>query len=119
RHEKVFGREAYKSVKNLPEKVDMAIVATPAETVPDVIEQCGKAEIEAVVILSAGFGEAGREGIKRSEKLKKLAAKYNIRILGPNCLGFINPLLSLNATFTKQKVLPGRIVLISQSGALG
>lgn len=119
RHDTIFGKPAYRNIKNVPEKVDLAVIATPAETVPEVVEQCGKEGVEAVVILSAGFTEVGKEGSKRSEKILKTAAKYNMRILGPNCIGFINPLLGLNATFLKQKVLPGRIVLISQSGALG
>ena len=119
RHDTVHGRPAFKTVKNVPEVVDLAVIATPAETVPEVIEQCGKAGVEAVVILSAGFIEVGKEGSRRFEKIQKIAAKHRIRILGPNCMGFINPLLGLNATFITQKVLPGRIVLISQSGALG
>jgi acetyltransferase len=119
RHDTIHGRPAFKSIKLVPEPVDLAIIATPAETVPDVVEQCGKAGVQAIVILSGGFSETGKEGAKRSERIKKSAAKYKIRILGPNCMGFINPLLGLNATFLKQKVLPGRIVLISQSGALG
>ena len=119
RHNSVFDRKAYRSIKQVPEVVDLAIIATPAETVPEVIEQCGKAEVKAAVILSAGFIEVGWEGSKRFDKVKKTAAEYDIRILGPNCMGFINPLLGLNATFLNQKVLPGRIVLISQSGALG
>ncbi|MBK8492409.1 MAG: bifunctional acetate--CoA ligase family protein/GNAT family N-acetyltransferase [Saprospirales bacterium] len=118
-HDTIHGRPAFKSIKNVPETVDLVIIATPAETVPEVVEQCGKAGVEAAVILSSGFIEVGGEGSKRFEKIKKIAAKYKIRILGPNCIGFINPLLGLNATFLNQKVLPGRIVLISQSGALG
>ena len=119
RHSTVYGRPAFRTVTNIKEPVDLAVIATPAETVPEVVEQCGKAGVEAAVILSAGFIEAGKEGSKRFEKIKKIASKYNIRILGPNCMGFINPLLGLNATFLNQKVLPGRIVFISQSGALG
>jgi len=119
RHSTVFNRDTYKTVTDIPEPVDMAVIATPAETVSEVVEQCGKAGVTAAVILSAGFIEVGKEGSKRFEAIKKVAAKYKIRILGPNCMGFINPLLGLNATFLNQKVLPGKIVFISQSGALG
>ncbi|MBK6903760.1 MAG: GNAT family N-acetyltransferase [Saprospirales bacterium] len=119
RHSTVHGRDAFSSIDKIPETVDLAIIAIPAESVPEVVDQCGKAGVQAAVILSAGFVEVGREGSKRFDKIKKIASKYNMRILGPNCMGFINPLLGLNATFLNQKVLPGKIVFLSQSGALG
>jgi acetyltransferase len=119
RHDVIHGRPAFRSVADIKEPIDLAVIATPAESVPDLINQCGKAGVEAAVILSAGFIEVGGEGSKRFEKIRKIASKYNMRILGPNCIGFINPLLGLNATFLNHKTLPGRIVLISQSGALG
>lgn len=115
----VLGVKAYPSVLKTPDKVDLAIIATPAETVPDIVEECGQAEVRGVVIISAGFDETGAEGRKMSERMLATARKHGIRILGPNCLGFIKPSLHLNASFADKMPAKGRIAFISQSGALG
>ncbi|PVX25793.1 MAG: acetyl-CoA synthetase, partial [Candidatus Bathyarchaeum sp.] len=107
------------TVDQLPETVDLAVIATPAKTVPDMIEQCGKAGIVGVIIISAGFKEAGPEGKELEEKIVETKRKYNIRIVGPNCLGVIRPSINLNATFTNKPPKQGNIAFISQSGALG
>jgi acetyltransferase len=119
RRDDVLGLQAYPSVGNIPEKVDLAIIATPAKTVPKVVEECGKAGILGVIIISAGFREIGKKGQVLEKKLKALQEKYNLRIVGPNCLGIIRPNINLNATFTETQLQAGNIAFISQSGALG
>jgi acetyltransferase len=115
----ILGQKAYKTVDQIPEKVDLAIISTPAKTVPEVVEQCGKAGITGIVIISAGFKEIGPEGKALEEKIFGLKKKYNLRIIGPNCLGIIRPSINLNATFAAKTPKPGKIAFISQSGALG
>ena len=114
----IFGIRAYKTIKDTNDKIDLAVIATPAKTVPAIIEQCGKHGVGGIVIISAGFMEAGEEGKKMVEEIKALGKKYNIRIIGPNCLGFIKPSINLNVSFANKMALPGNIALISQSGAL-
>ena len=116
---KMFGIKAYPSVLDVKKKIELAIIATPAQTVPALVDECGKAGIHGVVIISAGFKEAGKEGELMSEQILKTAKKYDMRIIGPNCMGFIHPSLKLNATFANQMAVPGKIAFISQSGALG
>jgi acetyltransferase len=115
----VFGLKAYPSVEQIPEPVDLAVIATPARTVPDVLEQCGKARINGTIIISAGFKEIGPEGKALEQEISRVKKKYNMRIVGPNCLGVIRPIMRLNATFIDKMPKPGNIAFISQSGALG
>jgi len=119
RKKEILGLEACQSVEQLPETVDLAIIATPSKTVPDVVEQCGKAGIIGIIILSAGFKEIGPEGKALEDKILQIQKKYNLRIIGPNCLGIIHPDLYLNATFTGKMPKSGNMAFISQSGALG
>ncbi len=115
----VLGFKAFPNVDQIPESVDLAVIATPSKTVPDVLEQCGKAGINGVIIISAGFKEIGAEGKALEEKIVEIKKKYGIRIIGPNCLGVIRPTNLLNATFLSKMPKPGHIAFISQSGALG
>ena len=115
---RVQGIRTYKSIAEAPEKYDLAIIATPATTVPQLVEECGKAGVGGIVIVSAGFSEIGKKGEAMSAQILTLAHKYKIRILGPNCLGFIQPIIGLNASFAGPKAKSGRIAFISQSGAL-
>jgi acetyltransferase len=115
----VLGVKAYPSVLEIPDKVDLALIATPASTVPEIVVQCGQAGVSGVVVLSAGFKEAGKEGEARCEQMLKSAREYGVRIIGPNCLGFMRPSRHLNATFARNLALPGGTAFISQSGALG
>jgi acetyltransferase len=115
----ILGIKAYKTVGELPEPVDLAVIATPAKTVPDVLEQCGKAGIIGIIIISAGFKEIGVEGKALEEKINELRRRYQLRIIGPNCLGIIRPSINLNATFANRMPKQGNIAFISQSGALG
>jgi len=116
--ESIQGVQAYPSVLELPKIVDLAIIATPAKTVPDVLDQCGKFGIKGILIISAGFKEVGEKGLALEKELKKIKEKYNMRLIGPNCVGFILPYLNLNATFAESMPEKGNIALISQSGAV-
>ena len=117
--DKVLDVDTYPSIAVVPEHVDLAVVATPARSVPVVIEECGKAGVEGVVIISAGFKEIGEEGIQLESEIERIRKKYGMRIMGPNCLGFVRPPLDFNATFLRGKPPAGDIAFISQSGALG
>jgi len=119
RKSEILGFKAYRSVDQISDRVDLAVVATPARTVPEVMEQCGKSGIMGIVIISAGFKEIGPEGKALEEKILEIRNKYGLRIIGPNCLGVIRPSLSFNVTFISKMPTPGNIAFISQSGALG
>ncbi|MFX1491923.1 MAG: acetate--CoA ligase alpha subunit, partial [Promethearchaeota archaeon] len=119
RRKEVMGKKAYQSVSEIPESIDLAIIATPANTVPSIVEECGKAGIKGLIIISAGFREIGQEGLALEKQLIALKNKYNLRIIGPNCFGIIRPSLNLNATFGEMLPKAGNIAFISQSGALG
>jgi len=114
----VQGQTVYPTVSDVPEKVDLAIIATPANTIPDILESCALTQVQSVLILTAGFNESGEDGKKLELKLKEIARKHHIRIMGPNCLGLILPHIQLNATFSNAQALPGQLALISQSGAI-
>ncbi len=110
---------AYRSVGHLPEKVDLAIVCTPAETVPDLIRQCGESGVGGVIILTAGFREAGPTGRTLDDALSNAVRRFpQMRVIGPNCLGVIVPESQLNASFAASMPLSGRVAFVSQSGAL-
>ena len=114
----IQGITAYPSITKIPWKVDLAIIATPAHTVPQIVEECGKAGVSGVIIISAGFREAGKEGEALEKQILEHKNRYNMRIIGPNSLGIIRPKIRLNATFADKTALPGRIAFISQSAAL-
>jgi len=119
KHESLMGLKCYPALSAIPEHVDLAVVATPAGSVPAVVEECGKAGVDGIVIISAGFREVGEAGAKLEEEIKRIMSKYDIRLLGPNCVGFARPSAHLNATFLRDNPEPGSIAFISQSGALG
>ena len=116
---KIFGLDSYPSIAGVPDHVNLAVVATPARLVPGVLEDCGQAGVEGVAIISAGFKEIGEEGIQLEREIGRIRKKYGIRIMGPNCLGFVRPGLNFNATFLRGNPPSGNIAFISQSGALG
>ncbi len=118
KHKKIQGRKAYASIQQIQQDVDLAIIATPAATVPDIIEQCGKHGVKAAVIISAGFGEAGAAGVTLEQAALANAKRYHIRLIGPNCLGVMRPDIGLNATFNHGNANVGNLAFISQSGAL-
>ena len=117
--EAVMGLKCFPSIAAVPEHVNLAVIATPAETVPGIVEECGQSGVDGVVVISAGFREVGEKGAELENKIKQAQEKYNLRVLGPNCLGFIRSHLNLNATFLRESPEPGEIAFISQSGALG
>ncbi len=117
-HKTIQGVTAYKSVKKLPERPDLAIIVTPAATVPRIVQECGEIGVGGLLIISAGFKEAGEEGMKMLEQITETSRAYGMRIIGPNCLGFINPTLGINASFATKMPNKGNIAFISQSGAL-
>lgn len=119
KRESAMGEKCWPSIASVPEQVNLAIVATPAETVPQIVEECGQAGVGAMVIISAGFREVGQSGQELEEEIRAIREKYGMRILGPNCLGIIRPHANLNATFLRRNPESGRIAFISQSGALG
>jgi acetyltransferase len=114
----VQGMVAYASVAEIKEHIDLAVIAVPAPAVIGVMEECGKAKVGGAVIISSGFKEADAGGQKMFGRIAALGKKYNVKILGPNCLGFINPRINLNASFAPAVPAAGGIAFISQSGAL-
>ena len=114
----VLGVKAYPSVASLPQKVDLAVIVTPAKAVPQLIKECADAGIPAAVIISAGFKEMGPPGIALEQEILEYARRGKMRIIGPNCLGVMNPIFGLNATFAAGMALKGSVAFISQSGAL-
>jgi acetyltransferase len=118
KHNEVQGRQAFSSISDIGNEVELAIITTPASTVPKIIEECGKHNVKAAVIISAGFGEAGAEGMALQHAILEIARYYNIRLIGPNCLGVMRPDIGLNATFNNGSANSGNLAFISQSGAL-
>jgi acetyltransferase len=114
----VLGTKAFPNVKSIPAQVDLAVIATPAATVPDVVRQCGEAGVTAAIIISAGFRESGEEGKRLEKAALAEASKTGVRIIGPNCLGVMSPFAGLNATFAASMASPGTVAFVSQSGAL-
>ncbi len=112
------GQKTYPSVLEIDEKIDLAVIAVPAAAALEVLEQCGKTKTGGAIIVSSGFKEAGAAGKAMFEKIVAGGKKHNVKILGPNCLGFINPRAKLNASFAPAIPASGGIAFISQSGAL-
>ena len=119
RKPEILGIKTYLTVDRIPEPIDLAIIATPAKTVPDVLEECGKVQVKGVIIVSAGFKETGLAGQILEDRILEVSKKYGIRVIGPNCIGIIRPQINLNATFLDKMPKPGKVAFLSQSGALG
>ncbi|MCE5182244.1 MAG: bifunctional acetate--CoA ligase family protein/GNAT family N-acetyltransferase [Betaproteobacteria bacterium] len=117
-HKKVQGKKAYASIEDINKPVDLAVICTRADTVPDIIEACGKHGVRAAVVLSAGFSEVGVQGAAIERTMLANAKTYGVRIIGPNCLGIMRTNIGLNSTFFKGNVKTGNLALVSQSGAL-
>ncbi len=118
KHETILDQPAFKTIEDVGARVEMAVIATRPQTVPQIIEQCGRSGIKNVIIISSGFSESGHVGAALERKVLEIARSYNVRILGPNCLGLIRPDLGLNATFARINANPGNLALVSQSGAM-
>ena len=118
KRQSVLGIHAYPSILALPERVDLAVIITPAASVPAVVEDCATHGVLGIIIISAGFRETGSSGRELEERILKIARRSNIRIIGPNCLGVMCPVTGLNATFGPTIGRQGSVALISQSGAI-
>ena len=114
----IQGQRAYQSIGEISEPVELVVVATPPQTVPGILEECGLQGVKAAIIITAGFGEAGSEGAALEKELVEVARRFKIRLIGPNCLGVMRPSIGLNATFNKGGSNTGSIAFVSQSGAL-
>ncbi len=114
----VLGIKAYPNIAAVPEKVDLAVVVTPAPTVPGIIGECVDAGVKGAIIISAGFKEIGEKGAELERQIMEHARRGDMRIIGPNCLGVMNSLTGLNATFAAAMARPGNVGFITQSGAL-
>lgn len=114
----ILGIKAYPSIRDLPDPVDLAVIVTPAPTVPDIIAECVQAGVKGAIVISAGFKEIGPQGAELEAQILEHARRGRLRVIGPNCLGVMNPLTGLNATFATATARPGSVAFISQSGAL-
>ena len=119
--EAVLSVKSYPSVKDIPGKVDMAIIAVPAAIVNKVADECGQKGVRALIVISDGFKERNPEGAIREEELRNITLSYGMRLVGPNCMGIINtaPDIKMNATFSQVYPMPGNVAFLSQSGAMG
>jgi acetyltransferase len=118
KHASVLGIKAYPDVSQIPETVDLAVIVTPADTVPTVIGQCVAAGVRGAIVISAGFKEHGEHGKELERQILEQVRGTPMRLIGPNCLGVMNPVSGLNATFAPNMARPGNVAFISQSGAL-
>ena len=114
----VLGIKAYPTVAAIAEPIDLAVIATPAPTVSGIIRECIAAGVKGAIVLSAGFKEVGATGIELEQQLLAQIRHSQMRLIGPNCLGVMNPITGLNATFANSMARPGKVGFISQSGAL-
>jgi acetyltransferase len=118
KHDKIQGVKAYKTIDAINKPVDLAVVATPAKTIPAIVEACGQHGVKTMIILSAGFRESGPAGRRLEERVVEVAKEFGIRFIGPNCLGLIRPDRGINITFGNNNAKPGNLALVSQSGAI-
>ena len=118
KHQSVRGITCYATIDKVPQTVDLAVIATPAQTVPGIVDACGRAGVRAAVVITAGFSETGPQGAALEQTLLANARRHQIRVLGPNCLGIMRPAAGLNATFARGTAHTGSLGLVSQSGAV-
>lgn len=119
RAEPVMGFKGYASVLDIEEDVDLAVITVPSGAVLEVAEECGKKGVKALICVTAGFSETGREGKERQEQLLDIVNRYNMRMTGPNCMGLIHAASGLNATMLANKIIKGHVALVTQSGSIG
>ena len=117
-HAAILGLAAYPSIGDVPETVDLAVIVTPAKTVPAIVGECVRAGVKSAVVISAGFRERGADGQALEKEIAEELSRGHMRLLGPNCLGVMNPGVGLNATFAQTIARPGNVAFLSQSGAL-
>jgi acetyltransferase len=116
--EEVLGVKTHKRIGNIAGGVDLALVVTPAQTVPAIVGECVDARVRSAVVISAGFREQGSTGAQLEKEIQKHLSRGSLRLVGPNCMGFMNPTIGLNATFAKAMPSKGSVAFLSQSGAL-
>lgn len=114
----ILGRRSYAKIGDIPEAVDLAVIVTPAATVPGIVGECIAAGTRGAVVISAGFREHGAEGQALEREISERLRRDRLRLVGPNCLGVMNPVIGLNATFAQTIARPGNVAFLSQSGAL-
>jgi acetyltransferase len=117
--DEILGLPAFPAVSDVPNTIDLAVIVIPYPLVPEAMRTCGEKGIPAVIVISAGFREAGMEGLEREQELIEITKEYNIRLIGPNCLGVINTVIPMNASFSAGLPPKGPMDFMSQSGALG
>jgi acyl-CoA synthetase (NDP forming) len=117
KEENVLGLKAFRSILDLPEVPDLAVIVVPNRIVPQIMEDCGQKGVRHVIVVSGGFKERGEEGAALEQELVRISKKYGIRFLGPNCIGVTNPHHQLNTTFQPYEGEPGFIGMASQSGS--
>ncbi|MDP7287143.1 MAG: acetate--CoA ligase family protein [Phycisphaerae bacterium] len=116
----IYAVKAYRYVVDIPDEIDQAVIVYPGNVCHKAVQQCGDKGVKSIIMISAGFREVGPEGAEREAKVKELCDQYDIKLIGPNCLGVINtdPTSMLNASFARKMPEEGRIAFLSQSGAL-
>jgi acetyl coenzyme A synthetase (ADP forming)-like protein len=114
----ILGHQAYPSVLDVPDEIDLAVIVIPAPRVAEALEQCGKKGVQGVIVITAGFREVGGDGMKMERVLVDIAKKYSMRMIGPNCIGIIDMVIPLNTSFTAGMPGRGNIAFMTQSGAL-
>jgi acetyltransferase len=117
--ETVLGTPCWKDIGAVPEPIDLAVIATPASTVPGIVDACGRAGVKGIIIISAGFRETGEAGRQLEEEILRINKAYGMRIVGPNCLGIMRPPVNLNATFLRENPEKGNIAFVSDVGSFG
>jgi acetyltransferase len=118
RHSEILGIRSYASIREIPDALELAVIVTPAATVPGIVGDCIDAGVKAAVVISAGFREHGAEGQALEREIAEQLRQGRLRLIGPNCLGVMNPLIGFNATFAHTIARPGNVAFLSQSGAL-
>ena len=118
KHSKLFDVRCYPNLETLPEPVDLAVIVTPAATVPGVVRECVDRGVRSAIVISAGFKERGAEGLELERQITSELKRGSMRLVGPNCLGMMNPWIGLNATFASEIARSGNVAFLSQSGAL-
>ncbi|MGD8398017.1 MAG: CoA-binding protein, partial [Anaerolineae bacterium] len=116
--DEILGLPCYPTVHDTPGPVDLAVVVVPAPYVASTLLDCGEKGVGGAIVISAGFREVGSEGWQREREIVEIARRYDMRLLGPNCLGIIDTISSLNASFAADMPMRGTIAFMSQSGAL-
>ncbi len=118
KEDQILGHKSYPDISAVPDPVDLAVIVLPAQVTPGVLEDCGKRGVKAVIVISGGFKEIGPEGAAMEKSLVTIARRYNMRMIGPNCVGTLDMYTGLNTTFINGQPARGGIGFVSQSGAV-